>query len=125
MIEVRITTETAEDARSEMRKLLGEDAPVGRSQVVEAGSLKKTTKTEAPKEPKESKESKEEKAAPAAPATLSVQDIKIRIPKLMDKLGKEKLVPFLATFSGAKKGSEVPESMYADFIAQADAIIAG
>ena len=129
MIEVRVQGDDAASVMKDLREL----SHAGPTLSGQPETPKKVAKNEAPKDaPKEvtKREAPKEAAgpgaaSPAAPteAALSVQDIKIRIPKLMDTLGKAKLVQFLATFNGATKGSEVPESMYAEFIAKADAVV--
>ena len=116
MIEVRVQGDDAASVMKDLREL----SHAGPTISGPPETPKKVAKNEAPKEA-----TGPGAASPAAPteAALSVQDIKIRIPKLMDTLGKAKLVQFLATFNGATKGSEVPESMYAEFIAKADAVV--
>jgi hypothetical protein len=92
------------------------------------GGPQLTITSTVPKTPK--KEKAAESAAPATEtkpaesAAVTFQDVKEIIPKLMEKLGKPDLITFLAGFDGAKKGSEIKESRYAEFIDKAKKALA-
>jgi hypothetical protein len=59
--------------------------------------------------------------AAASPVTLD--DVKQIIPKVLTHAGKDKLVALLAQY-GAKKGSEIKESQYAEFLTNCNILLA-
>lgn len=115
MIEVIFTGSLAE-IHAEMRQMLAADVQMQSSAPM----------TVAPKATKE-KPAKEKVAEPApvdAPAdAVTFDDVKKVISSLLNGIGKPKLIEFLATFDGAKRGSEIKEARYPEFIAKAHELL--
>jgi hypothetical protein len=107
---------TPDQVRTEMHALLGgTDVHISN-----AGSTLKLAKKEKTAEaPAETKAPE-----PTSSGKATFQDVKEIIPRLMDKLGKPGIIKFLADFDGAKKGSEIKESRYAEFVEKAKAALA-
>lgn len=103
---------TPTEVRSEMGQMLGLNEPTS----------SKPAKTSKPAESAPAQAESSPKQAETKAVTF--QDVKELIPKLMDKLGKPGLIEFLATFDGAKKGSEIKEADYAKFVTDAKAKLA-
>lgn len=136
MITVTIQGSPSE-VRTEMLGLLGlseiptEAPPSHRQQ--ESDTPKKAAKEEKVSPPKETtKKSSDGDTVPTGkPKTetaktdepLTIESVKGIVPKLMVKIGREKVVALLGEF-GAKKGSEVQEKDIPSFMAKAVALLA-
>ena len=124
-----------EDVRHEMMGLLGlteiPTGPPAERSHQEPEPTKKTAKEEKPS-PKETvkksvepteKPTSEPKSEPKTDEPLTIETIKGIVPKLMVKVGREKVVALLGEF-GVKKGSEVQEKDFASFMKKATALLA-
>ena len=112
---------TASEVLDDMRKLLAE-ATGSQTAPAPKGNTERTSKlAEERAKEKTAKEPATEIKKDEAPVPAdSAAAVKAMIPKLMDKHLKTFIVPFLARYNGAKKGSEVPEAMHAQFLKDAE-----
>lgn len=111
-----------DEIRNEMAQFLNLDAHVQTHQlVIKSEPDTKTTKAE-PKKAALKSETEPETPADTA-ALITKETVAGVIPKLMLKIGREKVVALLGEF-GAKKGSEVKEKDFAEFLNKANALLA-
>ena len=118
MVQVHIEG-SADEVRKQMQELLG--GFTSTAEVATPAPKKEKKTAEAPAEPKS--EVKSEAKAEKVATTPTFQDVKDIIPQVMAKLGKPGIVELLAKF-GAKKGSEVKEAQYEEFLAAAKKALA-
>lgn len=118
MVQVHIEG-SAEDVRKQMQVLLG--GSVSTAEVATPAPKKEKKTAEVPAEP--NAEAKPEAKVEKPAATATFQDVKDIIPTVIAKLGKSGIVELLEKF-GAKKGSELKETQYAEFLSAAKKALA-
>lgn len=126
MIEIRISTDTMEQAIAEAHRL-------AHAASADAVTVLPTKVADAPKKDKAKKEgvptSGTGEPAPGAPSPaptaaveIKVADVSAMVSTLLNKVKREVVVALLAEF-GVKKGSDVPPAKFGEFMTKANELL--
>lgn len=126
MIEIRISTDTMEQAIAEAHRLAhaasSDAVTVLPTKIADAPKKDKTAKTERPPITAEATLAAVGLSAPAPAVEIKVADISAMVSTLLNKVKREVVVALLAEF-GVKKGSDVPPAKFGEFMTKANELL--